>query len=48
VMTILTGSEADELDTARLVAHLADNHPNVEVSVVPGGQPLYTYMFGAE
>jgi hypothetical protein len=48
MITILTGSDADAATTAALVAHLADDHPAVEVSVIDGGQPLYPYMFGVE
>jgi hypothetical protein len=48
MITILTGSDADESGTAGLVAHLADAHPAVDVSVIDGGQPLYPYLFGVE
>jgi len=48
VVTVITGLEADDGDTRALVAHLADNHPGVEVTVIGGGQPLYPYLFGVE
>ncbi|MEX1209232.1 MAG: DAK2 domain-containing protein, partial [Acidimicrobiia bacterium] len=48
MITILTGSDADDATTAALVSHLADGHPEVEVAVIDGGQPLYPYMFGVE
>jgi hypothetical protein len=49
MITIFTGNDAaGAATTAALVAHLADGHPAVEVSVIDGGQPLYPYMFGVE
>ncbi len=48
VVTIFTGSDADEEATSAVLAGLAAAHPDVEVEVVSGGQPLYPYLFGVE
>ena len=48
LVTIIVGAEADADDTARIRDHLAIAHPDVEVEVHPGGQPLYPYLIGVE
>jgi DAK2 domain fusion protein YloV len=48
LVTIIEGDDADAHDTARLGDHLADAHPQVEVEVHRGGQPLYPYLIGVE
>jgi dihydroxyacetone kinase-like predicted kinase len=46
VMTLLTGS--DEPDVGALVAELEAKHPDLELEVHPGGQPLYPLLLSAE
>ncbi|MDE0655437.1 MAG: DAK2 domain-containing protein [Acidimicrobiaceae bacterium] len=48
LLTVLTGVDADEATTAAIVGHVAEHHPDVEVEVTEGGQPLYPYYFGLE
>ena len=48
LLTVLTGAEADTAATEAIVAHVGENHPEVEVEVNEGGQPLYPYYFGLE
>ena len=48
LLTVLTGTDADEVTTAAIVGHVAERHPDVEVEVSDGGQPLYPYYFGLE
>ena len=48
LLTVLTGAEADEAATEAIVGHVSENHPEVEVEVREGGQPLYPYYFGLE
>ena len=48
LVTIIVGAEADADDTARISEHLAEAHPDVEVEVHDGGQPLYPYLIGVE
>jgi hypothetical protein len=48
LVTLLLGAEADPGDTARIAAHLEDVHPDVELEVHTGDQPLYPYLVGVE
>jgi DAK2 domain fusion protein YloV len=48
ILTIIAGIEAREADTAAICAWLETEHPDVEVEVHNGGQPLYAYEFGVE
>ena len=46
VMTLLTGAE--EPDLAPLIARVEAQHPDVELEVHEGGQPLYPLLLSAE
>ena len=48
LLTVLTGADADEAATEAIVGHVSERHPEVEVEVREGGQPLYPYYFGLE
>jgi DAK2 domain fusion protein YloV len=48
VITIVTGIEADEAVTDSITSRLSEDHADVAVDVVYGGQPLYPYLFGVE
>ena len=48
LLTVLTGADAAEATTAAVEAHMSRSHPEVEVEVSDGGQPLYPYYFGLE
>ena len=48
VITIVTGIEADEAVTDSITSRLGEDHADVAVDVVYGGQPLYPYLFGVE
>ena len=48
LLTVITGAEADAATTEAIADHLSANHPDVEVEVTEGGQPLYPYYFGLE
>jgi hypothetical protein len=48
IVTIIAGEDADEATTAAVVAWLSDEHPDVDVEVHDGGQPLYPYYLGVE
>ncbi len=48
LLTVITGSDADEATTAALEAWLVDDHADVQLEVHAGGQPLYPYLFGVE
>jgi hypothetical protein len=46
VLTVLAGEDAPEL--SRLLARIAERHPDVEVDVQSGGQPHYHVLLSAE
>jgi DAK2 domain fusion protein YloV len=48
LVTIIVGAEADAADTARISEHVAEAHPDVEVELHHGDQPLYPYLIGVE
>ena len=48
IVTVIVGADVRTADTRRLEEHLALEHPNVEVEVHEGGQPLYPYLIGVE
>ena len=48
LLTVLTGADADPAATDAILGHVNENHPEVEVEVSDGGQPLYPYYFGLE
>jgi DAK2 domain fusion protein YloV len=48
LVTLLVGADARSTDSARVEEHLALAHPNVEVEVHEGDQPLYLYLVGVE
>lgn len=48
IVTILTGSDANQEDTDQLVAWLKENYADAEVEVHEGGQPIYPYLFSVE
>jgi DAK2 domain fusion protein YloV len=48
ILTVLAGADATETDTAAICAWLERAHPDLEVEVHEGGQPLYAYEFGVE
>jgi DAK2 domain fusion protein YloV len=48
IVTMLTGADAKEEETERLVAYVRETAPGVEVETHPGGQPLYAYIFSVE
>ena len=48
LLTVITGADATTVVTAEIEGHIAAVHPEVQVEVHRGGQPLYPYLFGAE
>jgi uncharacterized protein len=45
---VIAGIEAHEADTTAICAWIESEHPDIEVEVHSGGQPLYAYEFGVE
>jgi dihydroxyacetone kinase-like predicted kinase len=48
LVTLVVGADADPALAPGLVEHLGQTHPEVEVAVVQGGQPLYLLLVGVE
>ena len=48
LLTVIVGAEADAAETEAIARHISEHHPEVEVEVSDGGQPLYPYYFGLE
>jgi len=48
LLTVIVGADADAATTDAIAAHVSECHPDVEVEVSDGGQPLYPYYFGLE
>ena len=48
LVTVLTGEQAEDQVTAALSAWIQSAHPEVELEVHSGGQPLYPYLFAVE
>jgi DAK2 domain fusion protein YloV len=48
IVTVLAGRDAPAAEVARLRERIEVEHPEVEVEVHDGGQPLYPYLIGVE
>ncbi|AJY77878.1 DAK2 domain-containing protein [Paenibacillus beijingensis] len=48
LLTVLTGEGAAQADTDALAQWVASAHPDVELEVQDGGQPLYPYLLALE
>jgi DAK2 domain fusion protein YloV len=48
LVTVLVGEEANEQDVAALGDHLGKAHPDCEVELHRGDQPLYPFLIGVE
>ena len=48
LVTVVVGADADAADTARIAEHLGLAHPDVELELHDGDQPLYPYLVGVE
>ncbi len=48
MVTVLLGADADDAVTEKLTALLEEQFPDAEYELLPGGQPVYAYLFSAE
>ncbi|MFT7473252.1 MAG: DAK2 domain fusion protein YloV [Verrucomicrobiales bacterium] len=48
IITVVVGEDASEAEASALVAQIAMSHPDLEVEVHSGGQPLYPFIIGVE
>ncbi|WP_309121345.1 DAK2 domain-containing protein [Paenibacillus sp.] len=48
IVSVYVGESADDAVTDRLRGFFEEQYPDVEVELLPGGQPVYAYLFSAE
>ncbi|GAA3407036.1 DAK2 domain-containing protein [Paenibacillus hodogayensis] len=48
VVTVLSGADAPEAETARLAELIEDGYPEAELEILAGGQPVYYYLISVE
>ena len=48
IVTIYYGSDTDQAEAERVSAAVRERHLNLQVEVVPGGQPYYEYIVSVE
>ena len=48
LVTLIVGEDADEGTTSTIAAWIETEHPDLELEVHQGGQPLYPYFLGIE
>lgn len=48
LVSVYYGEDASEEDAENLVAQIEALYPHVEIELLPGGQPYYMYILGAE
>ena len=48
ILTLVVGEDSNEAEASTLVAQINLSHPDLEVEVHPGGQPLYPFIIGME
>ena len=48
IVTVVVGEDSNEAEAATLVAQIELGHPDLEVEVHAGGQPLYPFIIGME
>jgi dihydroxyacetone kinase-like predicted kinase len=48
IVTLLTGEDALEDVTEKLVGFIHKSYPGSEIEVHPGGQPIYPYILSVE
>ncbi len=47
-ITVYYGEETDEATAKRLSERLSERFPNIEINVIPGGQPVYYFIISVE
>lgn len=47
-ITVYYGEETDKATATRLSERLSERFPNIEINVIPGGQPVYYFIISVE
>ena len=48
LITIFTGEDVNEEETEAIDEYVAENYPDVEVEMIDGGQPVYSFIISVE
>ncbi len=48
LLSLYYGADVTAADAAIIAAHIEESYPDIEVEILPGGQPHYYYILGAE
>lgn len=48
IVSLYYGQDVTEAEASEVAAHIEEAYPDVEVELLPGGQPHYFYILGAE
>lgn len=48
VLTVFTGTDADPKQTQSLVEQMEQQYPDIDIEVLDGKQPVYSYLFSVE
>jgi DAK2 domain fusion protein YloV len=48
LITLVVGADADAADAERITEHVELHHPDVEIEIHEGDQPLYPFLIGVE
>ncbi|PZH07265.1 hypothetical protein C7R26_01030 [Staphylococcus aureus] len=48
ILTVIIGQDAEQAVTDNMINWIEEQHPDVEVEVHEGGQPIYQYFFSVE
>ena len=48
VITVFYGSDVSEEDSKALLERIQETYPDCDVEMLPGGQPVYYYLFSVE
>jgi DAK2 domain fusion protein YloV len=48
LITLVVGADADPADVQRITEHVELHHPDVEIEIHEGDQPLYPFLIGVE
>lgn len=48
LVTIFTGEDVNEDETSNIEEYIEENYPDVEVEIIEGGQPVYSFIVSVE
>ncbi len=48
LVTLFTGEDVSEEESSEIEAYLEENYSNVEVEMIEGGQPVYSFIISVE